>query len=328
MKVAIVYGGYSPEWVISEKSAKVVLHHLRNEGLDCTLVRIAEDAWTASVEGVGALPVNRNDFSITVNGDQLRFDVVFNAIHGTPGEDGRLQGYFDMLGIPYTSPGVLASALTFNKALCNGYLRQFSDVNIASSVILHHGDAVETDLIIATVGLPCFVKPSCAGSSFGISKVKQAEALGPAIEFAFTHDVEVVIEQFVNGTEVSVGVYRQNGETVALAGTEIETANEFFDYQAKYEGASREITPPRVSEEVSAALRQTTQRVFDRLGLKGMSRIDFIVDRDGKPFLIEVNTVPGLSEESILPQQVTHAGLTLGQFFRMLVHEALTTQQG
>jgi D-alanine-D-alanine ligase len=326
MKIAIVFGGYSPEWVISEKSAKVVEHHLRNEGLDCTLVRIAEDAWTASVNGAGDLPVDRNDFSVNVKGVHLRFDVVFNAIHGTPGEDGRLQGYFDMLGIPYTSPGVLASALTFNKALCNGYLRQYSDVNIASSVVLHHGDAVKTDSILATVGLPCFVKPSCAGSSFGISKVKKAEELLPAIAFAFTHDSEVIIEQFVKGTEVSVGVYRQNGNTVALAGTEIETTNEFFDYQAKYEGASREITPPRVSDTVSDALRQTTVRVFDRLGLKGMSRIDFIVNEEGQPFLIEVNTVPGLSEESILPQQVVHAGMTLGSFFKMLIEEAVTAR--
>jgi len=323
MKVAIVYGGYSPEWVISEKSAAVVLRHLRSEGMHCTLIRISEDAWTAFIDGVGEVMVDRNDFSVIVNGEHWHFDVVFNAIHGTPGEDGRLQGYFDMLRIPYTSPGVLASAITFNKALCNGYLRQYSDVHIANSIVLHREDVVKTDAVIAKVGLPCFVKPSCAGSSFGISKVKSAEELLPAIDFAFTHDSEVIIEQFVKGTEVSVGAYRHQGRTVALAGTEIETANEFFDYQAKYEGASREITPPRVSEKVSDALRQTTVRVFDRLGLKGMSRIDFIVNEAGQPFLIEVNTVPGLSEESILPQQVAHAGMTLGSFFRMLIEEAV-----
>lgn len=326
MRVAIVFGGYSPEWVISEKSANVVLNHLRSEGVDCTLIRIAQDAWTAFVDRVGEFPVDKNDFSISVNGEHRQFDVVFNAIHGTPGEDGRLQGYFDMLGIPYTSPGVLASAITFNKALCNGYLRQYSDVNIANSLVLHKDDAVATDTITAKVGLPCFVKPSCAGSSFGISKVKSVSELVPAIAFAFTHDSEVIIEQFVKGTEVSVGVYRHKGKTVALAGTEIETANEFFDYQAKYEGASREITPPRVSEQVSATLRQTTVHVFDRLGLKGMSRVDFIVNEQGQPFLIEVNTVPGLSEESILPQQVIHAGMTLGAFFRILLDEAITAE--
>lgn len=321
MNVAIVYGGYSPEWVISEKSAKVVFTHLNSERHRCTLVRIAKEGWHARLADGRQVEMDRNDFSYQVDGQRHSFDVVFNAIHGTPGEDGRLQGYFDMLGIPYTSPGVAGSALTFNKALCNGFLRQYADVNIATSVIIHRGDAIDVGSILARVGLPCFVKPSCAGSSFGISKVKRAEDFDAALTLAFEHDHEVVIEQFIKGVEVSCGVYRTQGRTIALAGTEIETANEFFDYQAKYEGASREITPPRVSDAEAAAIRETTVKVFDRLGLKGMSRIDFIV-MDGRPFLIEVNTVPGLSEESILPQQVRHAGLSLAAFFAMLVDDA------
>lgn len=323
MNVAIVYGGYSPEWVISEKSAKVVRTHLHSDRYRCTLVRISEDGWHAHPADGIQCPIDRNDFTYQHDGVRHRFDAVFNAIHGTPGEDGRLQGYFDMLGMPYTSPGVAGSALTFNKALCNGFLRQFKDVNIANSVIVLRDAGYDTEAILDRVGLPCFVKPSCAGSSFGISKVKRREDFDAAMALAFQHDHEVVVEQFVKGIEVSCGVYRFKGTTTALAGTEIETANEFFDYQAKYEGASREITPPRVTEAESAAIRETTVKVFDRLGLKGMSRIDFIV-KDGSPFLIEVNTVPGLSEESILPQQVKHAGMTLREFFEKLVEEAVS----
>lgn len=321
MEVAIVYGGYSPEWVISEKSAKVVYQHLHGEHYRCTMVHISEDGWYACPEDGERILMDRNDFSFMAGGERHCFDAVFNAIHGTPGEDGRLQGYLDMLRIPYTSPGVLASALTFNKALCNGYLRQFEDVHIATSVVIHRGDEVDEQAVLDKVGLPCFVKPSCAGSSFGISKVKRVEEFAAALSHAFEHDHEVVVEQFINGTEVSCGAYRTGGMTVALAGTEIVTSNEFFDYQAKYEGASKEITPPRISDSEARAVRETTVRVFDRLGLKGMSRIDFII-MDGTPYLIEVNTVPGLSEESILPQQVRHAGMTLRGFFSMLVEEA------
>ena len=325
MNVAIVFGGYSPEWVISEKSAKVVHAHLHGDNYLCTMVHISNEGWFACLPNGERIAIDRNSFSYLHNGITCTFDVVFNAIHGTPGEDGRLQGYFDMLGMPYTSPGVMASAVTFNKSVCNGFLRQYDDVNIAASAVMHRHLPYDADAIIQRIGLPCFVKPSCAGSSFGISKVKTPQELVPAIALAFEHDTEVVIEQYIKGTEVSCGVYRVNGVTTALAGTEIVTANEFFDYQAKYEGASQEITPPRITDEESQLLRQTTVKVFDRLGLKGMSRIDFII-QDGKPYLIEVNTIPGMSEASILPQQVRHAGITLSAFFAMLVDEALANR--
>ncbi len=322
MNVAIVFGGYSPEWVISEKSAKVVFAHLNSAIYSCTLVHIEQNGWFACPENGEHIALDKNDFSFIFNGVKVKFDVVFNAIHGTPGEDGRLQGYWDMLGIPYTSPGVLASAVTFNKSVCNGFLRQFADVNIAASEVIHAHLPYDPKAILTRIGLPCFVKPSSAGSSFGISKVKLESEFATAIAKAFEHDNEVVIEQYIQGTEVSCGVYRSNGTTIALAGTEIVTANEFFDYQAKYEGASSEITPPRVSDDEARSIRETTVKVFDRLGLKGMSRIDFIV-KDGKPYLIEVNTIPGLSEASILPQQVRHAGISLKAFFELLVDEAL-----
>jgi D-alanine-D-alanine ligase len=322
MNVAIVYGGYSPEWVISEKSAKVVFAHLNSADYPCTLVHIEQNGWFACLENGQRIALDKNDFSFIYNGAKVKFDVVFNAIHGTPGEDGRLQGYLDMMNIPYTSPGVLASAVTFNKSVCNGFLRQYADVNIAASEVIHAHLPYDSKAILARIGLPCFVKPSSAGSSFGISKVKLESEFATAIAKAFEHDNEVVIEQYIQGTEVSCGVYRTNGTTTALAGTEIVTNNDFFDYQAKYEGASSEITPPRVSDEEALSIRETTVKVFDRLGLKGMSRIDFIV-KDGKPYLIEVNTIPGLSEASILPQQVRHAGISLKAFFELLVDEAL-----
>jgi len=322
MQVAIVFGGYSPEWVISEKSANVVFSHLNSEQYRCTMVHISDNGWHAVMENGDRVAIDRNDFRFEYQGVSVKFDVVFNAIHGTPGEDGRLQGYFDMVGLPYTSPNVLSSALTFNKSVCNGFLRQYPDLHIADSVVLHRHDTFDADAILKRIGLPCFVKPSCAGSSFGISKVKDAAGFAPAIAKAFEHDHEVVIEAFVQGVEVSCGVYRVNGVTTALAGTEIVTENDFFDYQAKYEGASKEITPPRISDEESQLIRETTIKVFDRIGLKGMSRIDFIV-KDGKPYLIEVNTIPGLSEASILPQQVRHAGMSLADFFAMLVEEAM-----
>jgi D-alanine-D-alanine ligase len=218
MNVAIVYGGYSPEWVISEKSAKVVFAHLNSADYPCTLVHIEQNGWFACPVNGERIALDKNDFSFIYNGTKVKFDVVFNAIHGTPGEDGRLQGYLDMLGIPYTSPGVLASAVTFNKSVCNGFLRQYANVNIAASEVIHAHLPYDPKAILARIGLPCFVKPSSAGSSFGISKVKLENEFATAIAKAFEHDNEVVIEQYIQGTEVSCGVYRTNGTTTALAG--------------------------------------------------------------------------------------------------------------
>ncbi len=320
--VAVVFGGYSAEWVISEKSAKVVFKHLNRNTYRPFLVHIEQDNWNVVLDNGLKLPIDRNDFSFVLDGLKISFDVVFNAIHGTPGEDGTLAGYFEMLKIPFTSAGVLASSLSFSKSYCNGFLRQFDDVNIATSLLMKKGDPINSIELIEKVGLPCFVKPNNAGSSFGISKVNSKEDLKPAIEKAFEHDNEVIIEQFIDGTEVSNGVYQKNGDITALALTEIVSANEFFDYNAKYEGASEEITPARVAPEVAQLVRETTKKVYKRLRLKGMSRVDYII-QNGKPFLIEVNTIPGLSEESIYPQQVVHAGMTLQEFFGLLIEETV-----
>lgn len=318
--VAIIYGGYSEEWVISEKSAQVVLSHLDPQKYATYLVRIAEASWSVSVDN-STIEIDKNDFSFSQNGTKTKFDVVFNAIHGTPGEDGKLQGYFDSLRIPYTSPGVMASSLTFSKSYCNGFLRQFDDVNIATSMVVTKGESVEVNEVAERIGFPCFVKPNNGGSSFGITKVIEPSGFNAALEFALENDTEAVVEQFINGREFGSGVYQRDGKIIPLPITEIISKNEFFDYQAKYEGASQEITPAELDLETTQLIQETTAKVFARLKLRGMSRVDYIV-QDGKPYLIEVNTIPGLSEESILPQQVVCAGITLREFFGVLVEEA------
>ncbi|MBI1286892.1 MAG: D-alanine--D-alanine ligase [Flavobacteriales bacterium] len=320
-RVAVVYGGYSSEVVISELSAKVVFNHLDADKYEKYMVKIVREGWTVEADG-NSVSVDRDDFSFEMNGKKLTFDVVFNAIHGTPGEDGKLQGYWDMLGVPYTSPGVLASSLTFSKSYCNGFLRQFDDVNIAASVMIRKGEAVDSKAILEKIGLPCFVKPNNMGSSFGITKLKQADKYDEALATALEHDDEAVVEQFINGTEIASGVFSHNGEVTALPLTEIVSKNEYFDFQAKYEGASEEITPARIPDPVRDLIQETTRRVFTRLKLRGMSRVDYIV-QDGVPYLIEVNTIPGLSEESLLPQQVAYSGMSLKEFFGLLVEDAM-----
>jgi len=319
--VAIVYGGYSSEWVISEMSAKVVLNHLDSELYNRYLVHIDTSGWNVILRDGSKCSINRNDFSFAENGITQTFDVVFNAIHGTPGEDGKLAGYFDMLKIPYTSPGVLGSSLTFSKSYCNGFLRQFDDVNIATSFLLKKGQKIDQTAILSAVGLPCFVKPNNMGSSFGITKLHLAQNFSEALIKAFENDDEVIVEQFVNGREIASGVYQKNGETIALPLTEIVSKNDFFDYEAKYQGASEEITPADIDPLVWKQIQETTVKVFNRLKLKGMSRIDYII-QDGVPFIIEVNTIPGLSEASLLPQQVIYSGMSLKAFFGMLVEDA------
>jgi len=319
--VAIVFGGYSSEWVISELSANVVFKHLDASKYTNYLVKISRQSWDVLLADGNKSPIDKNDFSFNENGKKVNFDVVFNAIHGTPGEDGKLQGYLDMIGIPYTSPGVLSSSLTFSKSYCNGFLRQFGDVNIAEAVMIRKGEKVDTKAILEKIGLPCFVKPNNMGSSFGITKLKVAENFDTALAMALENDDEAVIEQFIDGDEIASGVYSHNGEVIALPLTEIVSKNEYFDYQAKYEGASEEITPARIDDSVKELIQETTRRVYSRLKLSGMSRLDYIV-QNGKPYIIEVNTIPGLSEESLLPQQLHHAGITLQDFFGQLIEDA------
>lgn len=319
-RVGILYGGYSSEAHISEKSGKVVQKCI-SDAYEAVLVQVSSNGLKV-VEESNSYDINLNDLTYEKRGTKLGFDVVFNAIHGTPGEDGTIQGLLEMVGMPYTGSGVLASALSFDKGKCNTFFKDCASLNIAKSVVLTKGKQLDNGEIKAWIGIPCFVKPCNAGSSYGISKVNSESELLPAIEHAFSFDESVLVEQYIEGTEVSNGVYSVGDEIHSLPVTEIVPEGSFFDYSAKYEGTSKEITPARISDELTANIQAMTRTAFSLLGLRGMARIDYII-KDDKPYLIEANTVPGLSEESILPQQVREAGMTLGEFFGKLIDDAL-----
>ena len=323
-KVAVVMGGYSSEYEISLQSGKVVSRSLDPSLYDVFPVHLLKDGWNYVSEDGSRTEVNKGDFSFKVNGDVIRPDVVFNTVHGTPGEDGYLASYFELIGIPQTSSDFYPAALTFNKRDCLTVLKQYG-IRCADSYYMNKGDELETEDIVKTVGIPCFVKPNRAGSSFGVSKVNDINELVPAIEKAFEEDHEVIIERALNGTEVSVGIFRSENELIAFSPTEIVSENDFFDYEAKYLGKSDEITPARISEEETLAVQTEAIKAYGNLNLKGIARADFIIE-DGVPFFIEINTTPGLSEESIVPKQVKEAEMTLTEFFVILVEEAMNKQ--
>ena len=316
LRVAVIMGGYTSEHDISLKSGAVVMAHIDKEVYEPYAVRIDKDAWLVEVDG-NWKPIDIADFS---SGD-LRFDAVFNAVHGTPGENGELQAYFDSLQIPYTGCAAEVSSLTYNKAKTLEYLAPHG-IAMATRIVLSAGDAIDTQEIVGKVGLPCFVKANQAGSSFGVSKVYQENNLRAAIEVAQREDSEVLIESFLEGTEVSIGVITYQGKVLVLAPTEIVTDEDFFDFSAKYEGKSEEITPARLTESQLQALRIAAEKVYTALGMKGMSRSDFIFVGD-VPHFLEINTVPGLTEESLLPQQAKHAGISLRDLFGNALVEAM-----
>lgn len=319
--IAIISGGFSEEAAISFKSAETVASTISKELWNAYTISITEDGWKAIVNNE-QIPINRDDFSFKLNGETVTFDVAFITIHGTPGEDGILQGYFDLLGLPYTTADHVCTALTFNKYYCNGLLKQLG-FNCAKSVVLWKDTPWSAPEIVDKLGLPCFVKPNDGGSSFGVTKVKSEADLAPAIAEAFKHGTGAMIESFMDGTEVSCGIFRTKKGITVLPLTEIVTENEFFDYQAKYEGASQEITPARIDDSVRNEVQRITKSIFQQLGMKGMARADFILI-DKVPYLIEINTTPGLSAESIIPQMIRAAGLDVGQVFDDLITACLT----
>jgi len=319
-KVAVAMGGYSSEFGISIQSGTIVCDALDKNIYDVYPVHILKEGWYFVAENGVKSEINKGNFSFEKEGTSIIPDVVFNTVHGTPGEDGYLASYFELLGIPHTSAGFYAAALSFNKRDCLSVLNGFG-INCATSFYVNKGDETDVDAIIAKVGLPCFVKPNRAGSSFGISKVNAAEQLDPALEKAFEEDHEVIIESELVGTEVSVGVFKTKDELIAFNPTEIVSENSFFDYEAKYEGKSQEITPARISEEDTLAVQTEAIKIYSYLNMSGISRSDFII-QDGVPYFIEINSTPGLSAESIVPRQVKDAAMTLTQFFGMLVEEA------
>ncbi|TCK66891.1 D-alanine-D-alanine ligase [Winogradskyella wandonensis] len=319
--IAIIMGGYSSEYEISLKSGAVVYETLDRNKYVPYSIHIFKNKWVYVDENGNETPINKDDFSVSIDNKKITFDCVFNAIHGSPGEDGFMQGYFELLGIRHTSCSMYQAALTFNKRDLLATLKPFG-IKTAESYYLNLGDTIDEDAIVAKVGLPCFVKANKAGSSFGISKVYKKEDLKTAIELSFKEDDEIIIEQFLDGVEVSVGVISYKGETIVLPITEIVSENDFFDYQAKYEGKSQEITPARISKDYEEKVRREAKKIYELLKMKGFSRSEFIF-KDGEPYLLEMNTVPGLTKESILPQQAAAAGITLEELFDNAIKEAM-----
>jgi len=320
--VAIIMGGYSSEYKISLKSGEVVYNHLDSTKYNLYKIHILTEGWFYVDEQNNRFVVDKNDFSVTVNNQKITFDVVFNAIHGTPGEDGLIQAYLKLLNIPQTSCNYYQSALTFNKRDMLSVLKPYG-IKTAISYYLNKGDVIDENQIIQRVGLPCFVKPNKSGSSFGISMVKDSEQLLPAIDKAYVEDDEIIIESYLKGTEVSVGVIKYKEQTMVLPITEIVSENDFFDYEAKYEGKSSEITPARISDDEKAKVEDAAKRIYTILKMDGFSRSEFILV-SGEPFLLEMNTVPGLTTESILPQQAREAGISLNELFDNAIELALT----
>ena len=309
--IAIVAGGDSSEVIVSLRSASGIYSFIDNTRYTKYIVTIVGSEWNVIISETEKVPVDKNDFSFTASdGKKTRFDFAYITIHGTPGENGILQGYLRLLHIPFSCCDVLASALTFDKYACNNFLKSFG-IKCAESILLRRGETVDAKEVTARIGYPCFIKPSVGGSSFGITKVKSEGEVQPAIAKAFAEGEEVMIEAFLQGTEVTSGMYRTKTATRIFPITEVVTENEFFDYDAKYNGQVQEITPARVSDELTRKVQETTERIYRLVNAKGIIRVDYIISPDGTINLLEVNTTPGMTSTSFIPQQVRAAGLDM-----------------
>ena len=312
--IAIVCGGDSSEHDVSLRSGQGLYSFFDKERYDIYLVDVKGTDWHVALDNGETIEIDKNDFSFVKDGKHVYFDYAYITIHGQPGENGVMQGYFDLIHLPYSTSGVLVEALTFDKYVLNNYLRGFG-INVADSILLRRGEEYDEDAIAERIGMPCFVKPAADGSSFGVSKVKNADQLAPALRVAFMESNEVMIEGFLDGTEISQGIYKTAEKTVVLPATEVVTSNEFFDYDAKYNGQVQEITPARLSLETAEEVAKTTSRIYDILHANGIIRIDYIIskDKDGKDKvnMLEINTTPGMTVTSFIPQQVRAAGLDI-----------------
>ncbi len=325
-KIALVTGGYSGESVISYKSAQTIYNHLDKERFDVYLIDINPEGWFYVHNNERLAVVDKNDFSVQLNGQKITFDAVFIGMHGTPGEDGKLQGYFDLMGLAYTSCNAATSALTFNKRYTVA-IAALAGIPVAPSVHLFSHTPYDAGAILQQLQLPVFVKPNNGGSSIGMSKVNKAEDLASAIDKAFAEDSQVLVEQMIQGREFTVGVFKAEGAIQVLPITEVIAQNEFFDYEAKYHGASTEITPAVIDAEWKKAIQDTACKIYAVCNCSGVVRIDFIYDEAaGKPYMLEINTVPGQSEASIIPQQVRANGWSLQDFYSRLLDEALASR--
>ena len=308
--IAIVAGGDTSEIVVSLRSAQGIYSFIDKEKYNLYVVEMEGRRWEVQLPDGSKVPVDRNDFSFTHGAEKVVFDFAYITIHGTPGEDGRLQGYFDMMRIPYSCCGVLAAAITYDKFACNQYLKGFG-LRVSESLLLRQGQSVSDEDVVEKIGLPCFIKPSLGGSSFGVTKVKTKEQIQSAITKAFSEAEEVLVEAFMDGTELTCGCYKTKEKAVVFPPTEVVTHNEFFDYDAKYNGQVDEITPARISDELTDRVQKLTSAIYDILGCSGIIRVDYIVTAGEKINLLEVNTTPGMTATSFIPQQVRAAGLDI-----------------
>jgi len=319
--IAIAAGGDSSEFEISVKSAEEVRKAL-SATYSVYIIMIRGENWYWEESKGRYHSIDKNSFTLVVDDSRVRFDAVFIAIHGSPGENGLLQGYLDMLRIPYSSCGAFCSALTFNKQACKLYLKEYS-VPMADAILVRKGEKTDTAKIIRSLGLPCFVKPNDSGSSFGVTKVKEENKLNPAIENAFRESNEVLIEAYMKGLEVACGVVKTRNKTIILPVTEIKSTNEFFDFEAKYTpGKSDEVTPADISRSMSDTIQDLSLRIYDLLGCKGIVRVDFIIVNNN-PYFLEINTVPGMTAESIIPKQAQAAGIDTGDLYTMVIEDIL-----
>lgn len=314
--IAIVCGGDSSEHDVSMRSAQGLYSFFDKERYNIYVVDVKGQDWHVDLQNGEMAKIDKNDFSFKMDGKTVTFDYAYITIHGTPGENGLMQGYFELLHIPYSTSGVLVEAMTFDKYVLNNYLRGFG-VNVAESVLLRRGeeDKYSDEEIEKRIGMPCFVKPAADGSSFGVSKVKNADQLAPALRVAFMESDEVMVESFMKGTEISIGCYKTRDKAVVFPATEVVTSNEFFDYDAKYNGQVQEITPARLSPETTKRVEEETSRIYDILHCNGIIRIDYIISKDAdgndKINMLEINTTPGMTATSFIPQQVRAAGLDI-----------------
>lgn len=319
-KIAVIMGGYSKESIISLKSGKVVYENLCRKEFDPYRIYLFKEKWFMKDDKNKEYSINKQNFTV-FGMEQIKFDCVFNAIHGTPGEDGMLQAYFELLRIPYTGCNFHHANVTFNKKYCLTLLKHFG-INTAESFFLNKNQAFCRKEILNKVGLPCFVKPNRSGSSLGISKVYEEKDLFDAVQKAFLEDEEIIIESFLEGKEVSVGVFSFKNEVMVLPITEIISQNDFFDFESKYSGKSKEITPAKLSPNIENKIREIAKKVYKFLNLSGISRAEYIIV-DEEPFFLEINTVPGLSKESIFPKQLKIVGISLSDVFKNSINSSI-----
>jgi len=325
-KVAIVAGGYSSEFAVSLNSAKGLQSFIDPERYEVFIVLITVDKWFVRQDDKTEIPVDKNNFTFIRDGQIIHFDFAYITIHGMPGENGLLQGYFDLTGIPYSSCGVLASALTFNKYFCNNYLKNFG-IKTAEFVFIRKNERWDSAVIQSKLGLPVFVKPNDSGSSCGATKVTSAGQLQAAITTAFQEGTDVLVERFLSGTEVTCGCYKTNGKKTVLPVTEVVSKSEFFDFNAKYApGGAEEITPARISPQMTVEIQTLSSKIYDWIGAKGIIRIDYIISPENEIYMLEVNTTPGMTATSFIPQQIRSAGLNIRDVFTDIIEDELNKE--